>query len=46
MSLPSPLPLDDFERSIQADPEVLGVFYFGSLGRGALSLGVDQVRLA
>ncbi len=34
MSLPSPLPLDDFERTIQADPEILGVFYFGSLGRG------------
>jgi len=35
MPIPSPLPLDDFERAIQADPEVLGVFYFGSLGRGA-----------
>jgi predicted nucleotidyltransferase len=35
MNIPSPLPLDDFERAIQADPEVLAVFYFGSLGRGA-----------
>jgi Nucleotidyltransferase domain len=35
MSIPSPLPLDGFERAIQADPEVLGIFYFGSLGRGA-----------
>ena len=34
MAIPSPLPLDDFERAIQADPEVLGMFYFGSLGRG------------
>jgi len=35
MSIPSPIQLDAFERAIQADPEVLGVFYFGSLGRGA-----------
>ena len=35
MPIPSPLPLDEFERAIQADPEVLGMFYFGSLGRGA-----------
>jgi hypothetical protein len=35
MPIPSPIPLDDFERAIQNDPEVLGVFYFGSLGRGA-----------
>jgi hypothetical protein len=35
MSMPSPIPLDDFERAIQADPEVLGMFYYGSLGRGA-----------
>jgi predicted nucleotidyltransferase len=35
MSVPSPIPLDDFERAIHADPEVLGMFYFGSLGRGA-----------
>ena len=35
MLIPSPLPLGDFERAIQADPEVLGAFYFGSLGRGA-----------
>lgn len=35
MSVPSPLLLDDFERAIQADPEVLGMFYYGSLGRGA-----------
>lgn len=34
MSLPSPLPLDAFERAIMADPEALGVFYFGSLGCG------------
>lgn len=34
MPLPSPLPLDAFERAIMADPEALGVFYFGSLGRG------------
>src|SRR3954447_24201354 len=37
MTLPSPLPLDPFERAIQADPEVLGAFYFGSLGRGVAS---------
>jgi len=35
MPIPSPLPLDEFERAIQVDPDVLGVFYFGSLGRGA-----------
>src|SRR3712207_2386432 len=35
MTLPSPIPLDAFERAIQADPEILGMFYFGSLGRGA-----------
>ena len=35
MLLPSPIPLDDFERAIQADPQVLGMFYYGSLGRGA-----------
>ena len=35
MSIPSPLPLDAFEHAIQNDPEVLGAFYFGSLGRGA-----------
>lgn len=35
MTIPSPIPLDTFERAIQADPEVLGMFYFGSLGRGA-----------
>jgi hypothetical protein len=34
MPIPSPLPLDDFERAIQSDPDALGVFYFGSLGRG------------
>jgi hypothetical protein len=33
--MPSPIPLDNFERAIQSDPEVLGVLYFGSLGRGA-----------
>lgn len=41
MSLPSPLPLDDFERAIQDDPEVLGMFYFGSLGRGAATRHSD-----
>ena len=35
MFLPSPIPLDDFEHAILADPEVLGMFYYGSLGRGA-----------
>ncbi len=35
MPIPSPVSLDAFERAIQADPAVLGVFYFGSLGRGA-----------
>ena len=35
MPIPSPLPLDTFEHAIQADPDVLGVFYHGSLGRGA-----------
>jgi len=34
MPVPSPIPLDNFERAVQADPEVLGMFYFGSLGRG------------
>src|SRR4051794_38008259 len=28
MPIPSPLPLDEFERAIQADPDALGVFYF------------------
>lgn len=37
MPLPSPIPLDDFEHAIQADPQVLGMFYYGSLGRGAAS---------
>lgn len=41
MPIPSPLPLDDFERAIQADPEVLGAFYFGSLGRGAATRHSD-----
>ena len=41
MELPSPLPLDDFERAIQCDPDVLGVFYFGSLGRGAATRHSD-----
>ncbi len=41
MSLPSPLPLEDFERAIQADREVLGMFYFGSLGRGAATRHSD-----
>jgi len=35
MSIPAPIPLDDFEQAIQADPDVLGALYFGSLGRGA-----------
>jgi hypothetical protein len=35
MPFPSPISLDDFERAIQADPQVLGMFYYGSLGRGA-----------
>jgi hypothetical protein len=35
MIIPSPIPLDTFEQTIQSDPEVLGVLYFGSLGRGA-----------
>jgi predicted nucleotidyltransferase len=41
MELPSPLPLDDFERAIQSDPDVLGVFYFGSLGRGTATRQSD-----
>ena len=41
MALPSPLPLDDFEHAIQAEPDVLGVFYFGSLGRGTATKGSD-----
>ncbi len=41
MSLPSPLPLGDFERAMEADPEVLGMFYFGSLGRGAATRHSD-----
>lgn len=41
MNLPSPLPLDVFEQAILADPEALGVFYFGSLGRGAATRHSD-----
>jgi len=41
MPIPSPLQLDNFERAIQADPEVLGMFYFGSLGRGAATRHSD-----
>jgi hypothetical protein len=41
MPIPSPLPLEEFERTIQADPEVLGAFYFGSLGRGAATRHSD-----
>src|SRR5262245_56949980 len=37
MLIPSPIQLDDFERAIQADAEVLGMMYFGSLGRGTAS---------
>lgn len=32
---PSPLPLQQFEATIQADQRVLGMIYTGSLGRGA-----------
>lgn len=41
MTIPSPIPLDAFERAIQADPEVIGMFYFGSLGRGAATRHSD-----
>jgi predicted nucleotidyltransferase len=41
MELPSPLPLDDFERAIQSESDVLGVFYFGSLGRGTATRHSD-----
>ena len=41
MPIPSPLPRDDFEHAIQADPEVLGIFYFGSLGCGTATKGSD-----
>jgi predicted nucleotidyltransferase len=41
MPIPSPLPLDDFERTIQTDPQVLGMFYFGSLGRGTATRHSD-----
>jgi len=34
MPISSPIPLDAFEQAIQSDPDVLGVLYFGSLGRG------------
>jgi predicted nucleotidyltransferase len=34
MIVSSPIPLDTFEHIIKHDPEVLGVLYFGSLGRG------------
>lgn len=33
-NLPSPLPLNQFEAALQADPRVLGGLYTGSLGRG------------
>jgi hypothetical protein len=41
MTLPSPIPLDAFEQAVHADPEALGVFYFGSLGRGAATRHSD-----
>jgi hypothetical protein len=41
MPIPSPLPLEAFEHTIQADPDALGVFYFGSLGRGAATRHSD-----
>ena len=41
MSVPSPLPLDAFEHAIQIDPEVLGVFYYGSLGWGTATKHSD-----
>jgi len=41
MSIPSPIRLDDFERAMEADPEVLGMFYFGSLGRGGATRHSD-----
>ncbi len=46
MPIPSPIPLDDFERAIRADPEILGMFYFGSLGRGAATRFSDRAALA
>ncbi len=41
MPIPSPIPLDACEHAVLTDPEVLGVFYFGSLGRGAATGGSD-----
>src|SRR5262245_42314970 len=41
MTRPSPIPLEAFERAIQVDPEVLGMFYFGSVGRGAATRHSD-----
>lgn len=41
MTIPSPIPLDAFERAVQADTEVLGMFYFGSLGRGTATRHSD-----
>jgi len=41
MPVPSPLPLDAFEQAIQADPAVLGVFYYGSLGWGTATKHSD-----
>jgi hypothetical protein len=41
MTIPSPIPLDAFERAVQADTEVLGMFYFGSLGRSAATRHSD-----
>jgi hypothetical protein len=35
LTIPSPISLDIFERAIQVDREVLGMFYFGALGRRA-----------
>jgi hypothetical protein len=34
MARPSPIPLEAFERAVLADPQVCGMFYYGSLGRG------------
>jgi hypothetical protein len=41
MTIPSPIPLDAFERAMHADPEVVGMFYLGSLGRGVATRHSD-----
>jgi hypothetical protein len=46
MPVPSPLPLEAFEHAIQTDPQILGVFYYGSLGRGTATTTASDLDIS